>query len=494
MNDETTPPCARGYDDATLAALHDGELPADQARAVSDHVPDCPACQARLAAFEQTGDLLRGQREPELRQRVWRGLQARIVGQRPRPAVRRGVLFGGGAATAAAVLLVALLAHLLTSGAGHGTTSGVAPTATPGATVAPATATPTASGTATAIPTPALGAPDNATVYRLMMVDALHGWAQTCANLVHTSDGGRTWQVATPPGMVVTDPNFCFGFAALNAQTVWVGYGATVWRTTDGGTIWKTATLARPAKQVAQFDFVDAQHGWLVDFLGYAASHSYFNLYRTTDGGATWKLVQAVGDNPPSSLPSGGDKSGVAFINATTGWVSGEIPAPNVIYFYVTHDGGVTWQLQLMPAPIKGTFYSSTGQVQVFDARDAQVTVNATLNGTATGATYLYATHDGGQSWSLRGEVQPNSVAGTVLNQSFGFGLDGNGAEYTTADGGLSWHPLGKTAPFPTFANLGFVSPQYGWASSSGASDGPLLWRTTDGGLTWTKLSGTLGG
>lgn len=54
-----------------LQAYHDGELPADEAAAVTAHCADCPTCRAELAELATLAGLLAASPAPELPRTVW---------------------------------------------------------------------------------------------------------------------------------------------------------------------------------------------------------------------------------------------------------------------------------------------------------------------------------------------------------------------------------------------------------------------------------------
>ena len=115
-------------------------------------------------------------------------------------------------------------------------------------------ATGTTSGTASAtpMPSPGLTPPINA----LWMSDATTGWARTTTQLIlHTTDGGNSWQDVTPPypagSMVQVPPAFTF----LSGTVAWVAIFEkqqpdgtipnVLFRTSDGGHTWQEAMLPR---------------------------------------------------------------------------------------------------------------------------------------------------------------------------------------------------------------------------------------------------------
>ncbi|HJT55837.1 MAG TPA: hypothetical protein VJ761_05035, partial [Ktedonobacteraceae bacterium] len=202
----------------------------------------------------------------------------------------------------------------------------------------------------------------------LSMSDATTGWARTTTQqILHTSDGGASWQNVTPPypaGYAMRLPPV---FASLNGTLAWVAISEkqqsdgsipnVVFRTSDGGHTWQESMLPHIVQGlgVSQVQFVNAQDGWLLaGFGGGAAGSQAVDLFRSMDGGQTWSIVARA----PGSLPFGGQKSGMGWASATTGWVTGCIcAAENTAFLSRTQDGGVTWQTQSLPLPaLQGVF------------------------------------------------------------------------------------------------------------------------------------------
>ena len=121
---------------------------------------------------------------------------------------------------------------------------------------------------------------DSGTTWNLTKVsfpDAQNGWiigrseleSQALLStkvLLHTTDGGQTWQRARLPGSQwpYTLADVCF----VDAQHGWLlgftdGYGDYILHTTDGGSTWQfeEPELVAPLRAI---HFTDQQHGWAV--------------------------------------------------------------------------------------------------------------------------------------------------------------------------------------------------------------------------------------
>jgi photosystem II stability/assembly factor-like uncharacterized protein len=125
----------------------------------------------------------------------------------------------------------------------------------------------------------------------------------------------------------------------------------------------------------------------------------------------------------------------------------------------------------------------------------------------------LVASNDGGIAWT---SILPSSVSASgiisvyFLDSNNGWFVtgpqSGSGATdyrvYRTTNAGTSWTVLGSVTPTPSWQPFGptyitFVSATQGWMVIKGVTGAPfdagVLYRTTDGGSTWSQVSIPLG-
>jgi len=329
----------------------------------------------------------------------------------------------------------------------------------------------------------------------LHMVDDKTGWAHG-GGVLRSTDGGINWRDITP----IYSSGQRVGFSnitALSHQVAWVIPAATnvsapkeIFRTSDGGLTWRGATIQVPA--LTSLSFINPREGWLLASFGAAAGSEAVEAYRSTDGGGTWISV-----GPLSGLPNGGDKTGITFLNSTTGWITGLTLQYDTLYLYVTHDSGRTWRPQVIPLPPEVIPHwrgvPQQPPPKFFTARDGILPVfyeiyagpNDSLHSTGEIAVAIYATHDGGMTWTYSSVKRVNGFyLISFADTNHGWLMNGSNL-YATSDGGRRWttiHP--SQLPFDT-TQLEFISPQVGWAIRQKV---PSLNKTLDGGLTWAPL------
>ncbi len=354
---------------------------------------------------------------------------------------------------------------------------------TPTATLAPSTPT----------PSPTTGPAHPVMLTSLRMLDEMNGWALTNSQVLRTTDGGAHWQDVTPPnlrGQLQSDGLVSTDFLTPLQAWVMVSPGPTsVFATSDGGQTWQITQVQ--TVQAFEITFIDAQNGWLVSSPnGTAAGSQDLAIFRTTDGGTTWTKVESTepNNNTPGALPFGGDKSGISFLNASTGWATGTEPVTNFSWLYVTHDGGATWQHQTLPLPpgVTQTQFSLSPPTFFGFGRGILPVSYANGNGLSLD---VYVTTDSGNTWQSRTSVAASLAYFLDANQ--GWATDGS-ALFVTSDGGLSWTKLPASDVFKNVAHLDFVSNSMGWAISDLNSGGTQLLKTTDGGQTWTSVTPTV--
>jgi hypothetical protein len=141
---------------------------------------------------------------------------------------------------------------------------------------------------------------------KMDFVDSLHGWITTGvyskkSALVHTADGGNSWQVLATPS---------YGFAAISfIDTLrgWgIGAGSKISRTIDGGLTWEFLKIINSSADffANALSFSDSMYGWAFGFEFYQGDIAP-SIYQTTDGGQSWtrQYVGVSGQVYDSQMP-----------------------------------------------------------------------------------------------------------------------------------------------------------------------------------------------
>jgi photosystem II stability/assembly factor-like uncharacterized protein len=381
-------------------------------------------------------------------------------------------------------------------------------------------------------------------------IDKNTGWTVgDGGTILRTDDGGSTWSQQSSG--VSGEVN---GVAFIDKETGWASahdsYGSLdsfyttpyLLHTTDGGATWQKVDVAHGLfGGIGPIAFTDAQHGIALCKLtdGYLVDPWVTvkaNLLRTTDGGATWsQQVIEPGDNRLTNLEA------VAFATASRGWIVGSgIPStptqgvPGGALVYSTDDGGATWtrttapsgvfQLQSVSSPgpndvwVTGfggpplsTLCHSTDGGQSwssvrlpFDFSLATVSFASATSGWVTGTTVgqdrvtqqacILHTQDGGVTWATA-TVPDLSDLGLVLNlplahvgDSLAWCVGINGFMARTQDG-VTWQRTGAPAGWkvlpPRYLNaVEFTDATHGWVAGQRGT----IWRTQDGS-GWQPLA-----
>ncbi|NUM47813.1 MAG: PD40 domain-containing protein [Anaerolineales bacterium] len=349
----------------------------------------------------------------------------------------------------------------------------------------------------------------------IQMFDEQNGWGMatnfTSGLLLHTQDGGQTWQSVTPEGASYINHYFM-----LDAQTAWVYLAAhdnlvpedQLLRTQDGGQSWQRFEV--PFVHSIELQFQDAEQGWVLDNrqcdYGEGNCESNFGLYQayqTSDGGETWNLMKMNAPNDPivslSFIPS----KQLWFRDTTMAWVGGKtITSDLAIPLFVTHDNGQTWQEKQVPIIRHQTSVAFTDGITysfpiiLSDELIYQVaTYRASEDGVSSFPVPAFlVTRDGGESWALN--PMPDSWNGEIdfVSPLEAFAICGN-ALCVSHDGAQTWETLTSTLDFTEtdshHIKMDFVSPTTGWAVEY-KPDTQMRWilyQTTDGGQTWTEIS-----
>jgi photosystem II stability/assembly factor-like uncharacterized protein len=359
---------------------------------------------------------------------------------------------------------------------------------------------PNAGGNAHSQPTPADATTDlPKAVAQISLLAPGVGWAANDAGFYMTRDGGRRWNKLRIPGLdgetldalsAVASPTPT-GLVAAFQSNLPLGICEEIAVSGNSGHTWRSRMLPGCAPDVDSLSFVNAKLG-----LATAASEhqpSPTVLYVTRNGGRNWHEVGRV--------PFGGS---ITFTSARSGW--GVAPAGSRYLnrgntakgatLYHTSDGGRTWrEAQICRStPINAV---SCQTPTFFGTRIGYVPAIVLNRKTKQGRILLYATTNGGSTWSTREPSEDRAVRryatmfGSITfsapDQKHLFILLGPDL-YKSADGGTHW----TSSPVPGFSDaaaVDFASDSYGWA----LEPDQRFEYTTDGGRSWQRFSARAG-
>jgi len=278
----------------------------------------------------------------------------------------------------------------------------------------------------------------------IKFVDSQNGYASCGKYILRTHDGGNTW-----------DKKYT-GFDKLNNiafNSTGTGFfvnNQEIFKTVDNGDSWEM--LSDGYSENSCFDFKDIF--FIDNEIGFIVNADEGCILKTSNGGKTWSSQQTV---------SGGFFRAISFFDDSTGVAVGD----NGIIARTT-DTGNTWNI---------VESNTTNNILDISIGNGNV-------GYASGVGVLLKTTDGGNHWS-NCLTTPYYTAKTYnavdfINADTGFIITGYEV-YKTFNGGqtllYSYNYGGKDIFFVN-GNVGFMTP----CNTAG------LYKTTNGGVTWTQV------
>lgn len=281
------------------------------------------------------------------------------------------------------------------------------------------------------------------------------GTVGTSPRLLVTADGGQSWRRASLPAGLAALPSGQdrSAVAFSDADRGLLAAGGSFWATRDGGRSWRTGGPANA-------EVLQVAAGPNAGYVLLRTAHGSFLLGRATAGTVDVRTVLGRG-RLTATIPALGTSGDTVIV------VSGN-------HLVRSTDGG-------------RTFHDGPGPCQPDLGGTVTAAGTAVLAWCATGTEGVgYLSTDRGASFVRTGASGANSAASAPTGGGTGFAYDsGNGLRLTDLTGAgtavrggperISW--------------VGFSTPTDGFAI--GNSGGPArLWRSVDGGRTWSTLGG----
>jgi photosystem II stability/assembly factor-like uncharacterized protein len=333
--------------------------------------------------------------------------------------------------------------------------------------------------------------------------------------LSRTVDGGRhwtrqlTWTCPAPTqilfsadgrdGVVVS-----FAEASLEVPTP---CAATIFRTSDGGAHWQRFGISAmpnqaPAANVLEnVFFLDSHEGWA----HWSNAAGVDEFVHTIDGGVHWTPLARLDWRSQFGYAAHGQlafrDSSNGFLLPYNNYTVGAVP----VFFFVTHDGGVHWQIQRLTAPANSGLDASNAMF--VPEGNSQVTRGALEVAELTGPpdrplgtvgqprrAFVYTTQDGGDHWAFAAELPDVLTAGiSFIDWRHWIGQPTGGGLIRTDDAGKHWNRVSAFPP-PGRGSLDFADTANAWTTvcPSGSADAPTagcLSTTSDGGAHWTQVT-----
>ena len=265
----------------------------------------------------------------------------------------------------------------------------------------------------------------------------MDGIALSYSRVMHTSDGGLSWE----EGVYLNAGHFSFSGSTGYA----VGYNANIYKTEDSGKMWNLISKSKPVGTLTNASFVDTLTIW-------ASRYNDSLLSKTSNGGYDWDTV---------NIGASGNILDVCFLNPNVGYAIEKTEK-----IHKTVDGGENWE----EIHIGNNFHFSC-----FGFENDNKGYIGGKNG------LLLRTTSGGQSWvNISPSTEGEFIGIKILDDGEIWALNTLGSVYYTSNSGVSWeekitNAYGNLTGFYFFdENQGFIFTENG-----------EQFKTYDGGETW---------
>lgn len=322
----------------------------------------------------------------------------------------------------------------------------------------------------------------------------LFGW-----NTTGSDAGGQGWY------------DIAIGASPTNANEITVG-GVNTWKSTNGGATWSINThwYGGGGNPYVHADLHDVQYiSGTTCYLGTDGG-----IARTTNGGNTWTAINGlmnisqqyrIGNSAtsPSVIITGHQDNGTNFLNGTT-W--SEINGGDGMDCFVDWSSNST----LISSIYYGDFYRSTNSgtnwTNIVSGLTGSAAWVAPIIQNPTNANVLYCgyqqvfiSYNKGSSWTQLGSLGSSGdvLHITVVPSNTNIIYASRAASiYQTTNGGVTWNNITGTLPVGSVQITGIAVDNLNgnkvYVTLSGFSAGNKVFYSNNGGVSWTNYSAGL--
>ena len=262
--------------------------------------------------------------------------------------------------------------------------------------------------------------------------------------ILKTNDAGNTWNEQS-----TRLSEYRLNAAeVVNSNTYFaVGLAGTLLKSTNGGSLWTPVSSGAGGEDLNDIHFANSSIGISVGSNG--------TIVKTTDGGNTWNFIFTGISEQLNALAR--TSAGRYYTCGANGKLAYSL------------DDGDTWTD--LPTTFSGSGYDFT-EMQSFSSDSLVI---------ATNQPYIITTYDNGINWNLNSTASSSpTTAMWFVNAMNGWIGTSSGEVYATNDGGISWTLVFQSVSSAPIEAITFADPLNGWVAS-----GNEIFRTSNGGIVW---------